>query len=976
MGRIRYTLRQMPSVRPVAGLVALAATLVPSIAAEAAAPRPDVPRTHVAAAPAVPRAAGLLADRLGANGIVDIDPVTGTPRNLGSLDGFLTEPSSRDPHDIVISYVRHHADVFRLTGAEIGDLQQVRRYTDVEGITHLMWRQWHGSLPVVGADLRAAVSSDGRIITIQGAPVADFGRPIARPAIHSARAVQAAGAGIRVTHARTALALAPVRGGVRLVYRIAGQAGASEFFNATVDAASGRVLERHNMVKAAQAGSVWNYYPSSQPAPPGDPLAFTRHNVDFGPGGMGWLKSGDTMLDGDNAHVYTDTSDDDFEDNGDKIPADTSASMFNTFGGTNCSGTYPCSWTKNTTNWQMNRNQNGGQVFYFINTFHDWLAQPPIGFTPAAGNFEGSDFVEGQIMNGAATKAPGIPDANHVDNSDFIAMPDGTASIMELDLFEPITGFQDALAANGGDEADVVYHEYTHGLSGRTITTVDGFEAVDGIQAGALGEAWSDWYAMDYLVHSGTQTDGPSPDVKVGIYLTGGDGIRSEPMDCPVAPVSGCPGVLTAGAGGYTYGDLGQIDPSGVEVHADGEIWAQTLWQLRGRIGEDHARQLITEGMRLTPAYPSFLDARNAIIEATHTLQPGDLAAIWQVFTSRGMGYFASTAGDDDASPIQSFSAAPTAGSPRVTVAGRVVDSLSGAPVGGVAVDFGGHETPGATQTLLVGRTAATGNYLLRGVPVHTYPQLFFDKFGYFGDRKLNVKVAANPTRLTPARLLRDWAMFQPLGFLGSDLTGAGCGPFNAIDGDFGFGWAARPQAGHLPTVKVRLAGTADLYRIGISPWVACPLFSDAASVGRLKMETSRDGRHWQSLGDKRFTASELDFEVPFKVPAFARYRVRYVRITLERNMGDPSGYIGLGELTVYALPAFSVKASLHKTHGGRAKLVLTCNQPCSTRVGRTRVSMGAAGTVRKTVRARGRVRLTFTATKTDRRISKTVRVK
>ena len=36
-------------------------------------------------------------------------------------------------------------------------------------------------------------------------------------------------------------------------------------------------------------------------------------------------------------------------------------------------------------------------------------------------------------------------------------------------------------------------------------------------------------------------------------------------------------------AGGYTYGDFAKIR-GGAEVHDDGEIWAQTLWQLRRRL--------------------------------------------------------------------------------------------------------------------------------------------------------------------------------------------------------------------------------------------------------------------------------------------------------------------------------------------------------------------------------------------------------
>ena len=78
-----------------------------------------------------------------------------------------------------------------------------------------------------------------------------------------------------------------------------------------------------------------------------------------------------------------------------------------------------------------------------------------------------------------------------------------------------------------------------------------------------------------------------------------------------------------AGAGGYTYGDFGKVF-DGPEVHADGEIWAQTMWQLRQALiaahgattGVQHVRQLLTNGMRLSPDNPSFLDLRNAILQA------------------------------------------------------------------------------------------------------------------------------------------------------------------------------------------------------------------------------------------------------------------------------------------------------------------------------------------------------------------------
>ncbi len=40
---------------------------------------------------------------------------------------------------------------------------------------------------------------------------------------------------------------------------------------------------------------------------------------------------------------------------------------------------------------------------------------------------------------------------------------------------------------------------------------------------------------------------------------------------------------MAAGPGGYTYGDFAKV-LGGAEEHADGEIWAQTLWELRQRL--------------------------------------------------------------------------------------------------------------------------------------------------------------------------------------------------------------------------------------------------------------------------------------------------------------------------------------------------------------------------------------------------------
>ena len=159
--------------------------------------------------------------------------------------------------------------------------------------------------------------------------------------------------------------------------------------------------------------------------------------------------------------------------------------------------------------------------------------------------------------------------------------PDGSSPRMQMYLFSP-PSFP---AVSGSDDASVVYHEYTHGLSSRLVTDANGFQALNSAQAGAMGEGWSDWYAMDYLVGAllapNAAVDG---DVTLDRYVGRNlQLLRSEGLDCPVGSASAsCPGKVLAGSGGYTYGDFGRIFGS-PEVHADGEIWGQTLWDLRTR---------------------------------------------------------------------------------------------------------------------------------------------------------------------------------------------------------------------------------------------------------------------------------------------------------------------------------------------------------------------------------------------------------
>ena len=130
----------------------------------------------------------------------------------------------------------------------------------------------------------------------------------------------------------------------------------------------------------------------------------------------------------------------------------------------------------------------------------------------------------------------------------------------------------------------------------------------------------------------------------------------------------------------------------GPEVHADGEIWAQTLWDLRQRLiaataapaGSDLAEQLITDGMRLSPPEPSFLDMRNAILQADAGAAAARTATrSGSLFAARGMGYFAGALRRERHHPDRGLRHAARPGRAARHDRGQLTDATSGLPVAG-----------------------------------------------------------------------------------------------------------------------------------------------------------------------------------------------------------------------------------------------------------------------------------------------------
>ena len=76
---------------------------------------------------ATSRARATLRGKLGREGVLKIDPLTGTPRQLMRTDGALSAPRAGDRADIARDFVRANRVALGLDEADLGGLQASRR---------------------------------------------------------------------------------------------------------------------------------------------------------------------------------------------------------------------------------------------------------------------------------------------------------------------------------------------------------------------------------------------------------------------------------------------------------------------------------------------------------------------------------------------------------------------------------------------------------------------------------------------------------------------------------------------------------------------------------------------------------------------------------------------------------------------------------------------------------------------------------
>ena len=253
-------------------------------------------------------------------------------------------------------------------------------------------------------------------------------------------------------------------------------------------------------------------------------------------------------------------------------------------------------------------------------------------------------------------------------------------------LWQPLAGTFYAPCVDGDYDMSVIGHEYGHMIENRMIGK--SFRR-QGSHAGAMGESSGDLIGMEYLneynlVPAGGG-DNPSHDATtslVGRYVTGNDerGIRNYDMAFATAGEFPLPGRYPT-VNPLNLSDVG-YDITGPQVHADGEIWSATNFDLRELLlnrypslgyaiqracadglrpaqacpGNRRWIQIMFDAYLLMPVGPSFLDARDAYLAADVLRFGGaNQDLLWLGFARRGFGHNATVVDRNDPDPRASW---------------------------------------------------------------------------------------------------------------------------------------------------------------------------------------------------------------------------------------------------------------------------------------------------------------------------------
>ncbi|MET0233192.1 MAG: M36 family metallopeptidase [Kibdelosporangium sp.] len=310
-------------------------------------------------------------------------------------------------------------------------------------------------------------------------------------------------------------------------------------------------------------------------------------------------------------------------------------------------------------------------LFASHNRMHDWSYH--LGFTEETWNMQatngdrgglGGDAERGNAQAGgrAGGAPPGFASRN---NANQATPPDGVPPTTNMYLWQPTPGLFYAPCVDGDYDMSVIGHEYSHAISGRLIAGPN--SGWSGAQAGAMNESHSDLFAMEYLYEYGFKPRGDTPFVTGG-YATGDTKAGIRNYDMSKSPLN--------------YSNIA-YDLVGQQVHADGEIWSATSYDVRQAmidkygLGTPAQQRACADGAQPVDKCPgnrrwvqqafdalllnasgavSYVDMRDATLAANEIRFGGqDVPILWNAFAQHGLGQGALSNGGNDADPIPSF---------------------------------------------------------------------------------------------------------------------------------------------------------------------------------------------------------------------------------------------------------------------------------------------------------------------------------
>jgi hypothetical protein len=603
---------------------------------------------------------------------------------------FLTAPSSEKRSAILKNFLKENSGLFGLDDSQIDALKLTADYTNPDGnLSFVRFEQRINDFPVFQGEVTAGFTKRGELIRVVNnlAPQldyenlsTDFGSAEAAVS-NAARFIDSEPAADKTTEERLYFPVEP--GVARAAWRIFLQTKDGAF-HVIVDAAEGTLLWRKKLTESQTQTATYGVYgnPTSMIKTGDSPTPFTPGCLTPSPcpqqpivarqtftligneppytfNNLGWITDGDNCTLGNNVFAGIDR---DGTNGPDACVMGDPFRVFN-FDYNPAPGNPPPGQDPLNTTFQKGSVTN---AFYTVNRWHDEMYR--LGFTESARNFQNDNF--GRGGTGADRILVEVQDSSGTNGANFTTAADGTAGRLQLFIWTGSDPDRDGALDN-----QVIVHEATHGLSTRLHGNGSGLSTN---MARAMGEGWGDFYALALLSEPaddplGTYTvAGYSTHQLTASYPNYYYGIRRFPVavksavgpnGLPFNPLtfkhlnSNCDttlGTTTTNPSSAFPRNPAISTSSGVQacdqIHNGGEIWSTALWEVRHQLilvhgaaeGNRRVLQYVTDGMKLAPLGPTFLQERDAIIAAVFASDPNDVLPVRRGFAIRGMGFYAS----------------------------------------------------------------------------------------------------------------------------------------------------------------------------------------------------------------------------------------------------------------------------------------------------------------------------------------------